>query len=1123
MKKQEINETTKERYELLSKLCLNNWHYINHKVLEFHRDINFFTGHSGSGKSTVIDALQLLLYANTDGRSFFNKAASDESDRSLIEYLRGMTNMEDNNRSCYLRNRDFSSTIVLQMDCSDTGESQCIGVVFDVETATNRISRQFFWHKGPLLEHLYRTNDRTMSIDEIKHYLHRYMEKEDYFCSGTNERFRKNLYDVYLGGLDAEKFPILFKRAISFRMDMKIEDFVKEFICMEQDIHIEDMQESVLEYGRMRKKIQDTKEELLYLEKIEKRQSTCDELKQQQEACDYYIRRLQLLALQTQIDVMEQKIQISLTDRKQKLAAKEETQQMLQTLEKRNEELLRQIAASGFEECRQQLNSVRKLRKHLEKSREKWQETAKRLTLWEGQISFTEQEKNDLQAFADGSISKEQLCELKQTLETAKRKLEGEIAEVNGTIRDLNKQEKLCKEELAPLKAGKKSYPKELEEARQILQTALCEQEQKPVRVEILADLLDIQNEEWRNAIEGYLGNNKLALVVEPAFAKQALSLYHKMDKKKYFRVALLDTENLMQQSPRVQQNALAEEVTAKEPYVQQYIAYTLGAVIKCDTMEELRRQHTGITRDCMLYKGFRLQHMNPDQYTRYACIGEAGQKKRMQELEQNIAEIREQKKPLSDRKKEYETQLSGEFLSMPADEYLQMKADCAEAQRQKAEEESLELRLKEIAAKDVSAWEAEQKEIEEKIQNKREELKKQEQQIWSTERWINDSEQNLTQLKQQWDQEDDALEKQSEFEKELEAVLQEEKKCRYETLVVRYQKKIVQIQEKLDGETVRLREEKAEYLRAYPNRPFSTEEKDAPRFAKLYETLRCDDLESYQKAAGEQAKTAVEHFKEDFIYKIRSAIREAMDRQEELNQVLAKMDFGKDKYRFVISKNKGLDGKYYDMFMDDSLEVNPSDLNCGMEHQMDFFTMEHENQYGDLMNELISIFIPPENAGPEELEEARRNMEKYADYRTYLSFEMQQIIKGDETIHINLSRMIRKNSGGEGQNPQYVALLASFAQMYRMNQNVKSRRNPTIRLVVLDEAFSKMDAEKVAGCIRLIRGLGFQAIICATNDKIQNYLENVDKTFVFANPDKKCISIQEFERRDFADLEEEG
>ena len=148
-----------------------------------------------------------------------------------------------------------------------------------------------------------------------------------------------------------------------------------------------------------------------------------------------------------------------------------------------------------------------------------------------------------------------------------------------------------------------------------------------------------------------------------------------------------------------------------------------------------------------------------------------------------------------------------------------------------------------------------------------------------------------------------------------------------------------------------------------------------------------------------------------------------------------------------------------------------------------------------------------------------RKNMEKYADYRTYLSFDMQQIVHGEKEMRIGLSRMIKKNSGGEGQNPLYIALLASFAQIYRINTPSRIRRTPTIRLVVLDEAFSKMDAEKVASCISLIRGLGFQAIISATNDKIQNYLENVDKTFVYANPNKRHISIQEFERTEYDQL----
>ena len=84
---------TKQPFKILSKICLNNWHYIDKKILTLNKGINFFTGHWA--RSTVIDALQIVLYANTDGRGFFNKAAADDSDRSLIEYLRGMVNISE--------------------------------------------------------------------------------------------------------------------------------------------------------------------------------------------------------------------------------------------------------------------------------------------------------------------------------------------------------------------------------------------------------------------------------------------------------------------------------------------------------------------------------------------------------------------------------------------------------------------------------------------------------------------------------------------------------------------------------------------------------------------------------------------------------------------------------------------------------------------------------------------------------------------------------------------------------------------------------------------------------------------------------------------------------------------
>ena len=181
-------EQMNQAYKVFTRICLNNWHYIDRKVLGLNESINFFTGHSGSGKSTVIDAMQIVLYANTDGRGFFNKAAADDSDRSLIEYLRGMINIGENNQAEYKRNKNFSTTIVLEMEQTITKEKECIGVVFDVETATNEINRLFFWHKGELIPGDYRTESRAMTISEVRSYLQQNFPKDEMFYTSNNER-----------------------------------------------------------------------------------------------------------------------------------------------------------------------------------------------------------------------------------------------------------------------------------------------------------------------------------------------------------------------------------------------------------------------------------------------------------------------------------------------------------------------------------------------------------------------------------------------------------------------------------------------------------------------------------------------------------------------------------------------------------------------------------------------------------------------------------------------------------------------------------------------------------------------------------------------------------------------
>jgi uncharacterized protein YPO0396 len=69
--------------------------------------------------------------------------------------------------------------------------------------------------------------------------------------------------------------------------------------------------------------------------------------------------------------------------------------------------------------------------------------------------------------------------------------------------------------------------------------------------------------------------------------------------------------------------------------------------------------------------------------------------------------------------------------------------------------------------------------------------------------------------------------------------------------------------------------------------------------------------------------------------------------------------------------------------------------------------------------------------------------------------------------------------------------------KVYKINHNANS-----LRLVVFDEAFDKIDTSRVEECIRMLRDIGFQFIISAPDNKAPYIAPLVERTLVVVKPD---------------------
>ena len=1037
----------------LRRVRLVGWHFFDDASIPI-GEATLFAGDNGSGKSTVVDAIQYALAANLN-RIRFNAAASDKkAGRTLEGYVRGKTGLESGE---YLRD-DAVAHVMLQFDVN--GASFCAGIC--VEAFKDEVQvREFPWiaddadidglavrdaENRPFAGRVFRDLLKASGASSFE-------SKREYNAELTHRLgvFRRNAeFNPYLDAL---------VRSVSFSPLSSVDRFVCDYILEDRPVDVSAMKSNLESYKEAEREAEAA---ILKIEALRTIGKT---------AADW-VQFDRLIVLQEYLKVRAEA----------SLAAERSAR-----LEKRNAELERDIersssAAARLTEEKARLEASRRdaeaalarndayqLVRNLREKREilvrelmRAKEKAERWELLRGQCAA-------LLGRALGGKKKEfdpdaELAAIdmeRAEISAARASLEREKVETATAASE-------TAAELADLERGLPRYPASSARLK-------AELEKRGIPCWIFADLVEVEEADWRNAVEGWLNTLRFAVLVEPGRFREALGAYDALPRE-VAGVALPNLERMRGAVSRA--NSLAPVVSTESPYARIYADFILGDVMKA-TLDTLKDFEKSVTRECMSYSRFTATRMKEETYARW-YLGRAARERRIEELRTELGRLRALDKELETRLRasaEREDALRRAYAGLH-----EMKGLTEARERAAALPAELAVLDADIAAVDLSGardMEARIEALARSIARTEADLARELEGRGKAEGALESNRRAAAEALAEKERCALAfasfLEGREAFRADCEAYYAERTKgTDLRTLSDNYESAVKGFRPRLERAAETYRKSVQDYNSRF-NSLLSLEPSFADEAASVLKRYEDSELPLYREKISRARGDAERQFKEHFVARLNEYIEEAKESFREINDTLKVLSFGRDQYRFTLEERADRRGQ---------LEV--------IRKAADISEIE-----GSLFAALATA---EERRAVEALFERilRNELDSFevraiCDYRTYFSYDIKLKDltaldpKTGKPPELSLSKVIREKSGGEAQTPYYVAIAASFYRFY------KEDPENTIRLVLFDEAFNRMDDERIGKALEFFRRLGMQVVTAVPTEKLETIAPYMD------------------------------
>ncbi len=1065
----------------LTRVKLINWHRFINDTIEFENS-TLISGENGAGKSTLLDAIQFVVTCTTN---YFNKAAHENGKRKLTGYIRCKTGREN---KPYERTGEISAHVALEFYEEKKDRYFIVGAVVDSASEGQEKTVRYLMDNMRLDDTLFFQGKTPKSINQFRTTNTKVIRQ---WC--TTEKEAKSMMKNRFGRIE-DKFFRLIPKALAFRPIDDIKDFVYSYVLDEKEVNIDVLRENVRSYQDLQRTLENVKLRIEKLEQIVSAHTQIVDGQKKDKMYDFFLERVEadliaeeIAALQREVSseeyrLKEQNGQIITTKKEQEekqrirddlrtelasdkdFIAKDEQEKRLKELEERQAERL--------EEKQNLLDSIEKAKRQLKKLLEV-KDVADCVKKYSEDLSGIEKKTN----LADVRSNLEQVISYKNEM---RDKVFKKQADLSIQKEHISQEKQELEQKIERLMKKKLSYADEVSCVIESIREEFVRIGRLPAP-RILCEMLEITDETWRNAVEGYLNTQRFYILVEPENFDIALGTYDRLRKeKRAYGVGLINTQKLDEYDV-APEGSLATVVTSKNKYAKRYINMILGKVVMCDNYQDLKKHRTSITRECMKYQNHVASAIKPSIFeTPY--IGQAAVKVQLDQARQKSLKLKAQLKELDDRIEMLQSVL--EPLSTEHDMDIKYRIPVlSDLQRLRMEihkckeniatlEKNSGMIMKQVQ---LSALESLLQELASELDqlnrragNTEEHIKNLTQQI--AERQVDFSVQKGLYTESGLQAGDYLPSWNQEYEKQTgdKSFLQFK-----ENYGRRKKANLTTVDKLIDN----MKDTMVKYKTAHDFGAAAAMEGYSD-FEAEYVKLKNSELLQYEEKVESARQSAEEEFREQFLSKLQENMKTAQGEFKELNRALQDIVFSNEKYEFLFMPSKRY-RQYYEMIMDDFNAMQGESIFSGIFHET------HKAVIDELFERLA---LDNENSS--------KALDEFTDYRTYMDYDIR-IIHSDGTYSL-YSKVCEEKSGGETQTPFYVTVAASFVQLYKNNIGGES-----IGLVLFDEAFNNMDDERIGGVLEFLRRLPLQILIASPPDKIQYISPFIEETLLVMTDEK--------------------